>query len=90
MLRVSAKDVIEDAPEDKILVQGTIDLLIPDYANKTATVVDFKMSKLPAEAIAKRYRKQLELYALAAENGLGLRVDKKLIYVLGQDVILEV
>lgn len=90
MLRVSAKDVIEDGSDDKILVQGTVDLLIPDRVNGTATVVDFKMSKLPPERIAARYRKQLELYALAAENGLGLKVDKKLIYVLGQDVILEV
>lgn len=90
MLRVSAKDVLEDGPEDKVLVQGTIDLLIPDYANGTATVVDFKMSKLPPEKVAKRYRRQLELYAMAAENGLGLKVDKKLIYILGQDVVLEV
>ncbi len=90
MLRVSAKDVLEDGPDDKILVQGTVDLLIPDRANGTATVVDFKMSKLPPDTIAARYRKQLELYAMAAEKGLGLRVDKKLIYVLGQDVILEV
>ena len=90
MLRVSAKDVLDGGVEDKILIQGTIDLLIPDYDKKTATVVDFKMSKLPSEIVAKRYRKQLELYALAAENGLGLRVDKKIIYILDKDVILEV
>ena len=90
MLRVSAKDVIDGGPDDKILIQGTIDLLIPDRQNGTATVVDFKMSKLPPEVVAERYRKQLELYALAAENGLGLRVDKKLIYILGQDVVLQV
>lgn len=90
MLRVRAKDVLEDGPEDKILIQGTIDLLIPDYEKGTATVVDFKMSRLAPKEVEKRYRRQLELYALAAENGLGLKVDKKLIYILGQDVILEV
>ena len=90
MLRVRAKDVLEDGPEDKILVQGTIDLLIPDYKNGTATVVDFKMSRLAPETVAKRYRRQLELYAMAAENGLGLKVNKKLIYILGQDVVSEV
>ncbi len=90
MLRVRAKDVLGDGPEDKILVQGTIDLLIPDYKNGTATVVDFKMSRLAPETVAKRYRRQLELYAMAAENGLGLKVNKKLIYILGQDVVSEV
>lgn len=91
MLRVRAKDVLgEDAAEDKILVQGTIDLLIPDFAKGTATVVDFKMSKLPPERIAERYRRQLGLYALAAENGLGLKVEERLIYVLGKDLILHV
>lgn len=91
MLRVCAKDVLgDDAADDKILVQGTIDLLIPDNANGTATVVDFKMSKLPPDAIAARYRKQLALYALAVEKGLGLRVENRLIYVLGRDLILSV
>ena len=91
MLRVSAKDVLgDDAADDKILVQGTIDLLIPDNADGTATVVDFKMSKLPPDIVAARYRKQLELYALAVEKGLGLKVKDRLIYVLGRDLILHV
>ena len=90
MLRVKAKDVLDVDVEDMILVQGTIDLLIPDRVNGTATVVDFKMSRLAPSVIADKYRKQLQLYALAAERGLGLRVDKKLIYVLGQDVVLQV
>ena len=91
MLRVKAKDVLgENAPDDKILVQGTIDLLIEDRADGTATVVDFKMSKLPPDTVAARYRKQLELYALAVEKGLGFRVKEKLIYVLGRDLILHV
>lgn len=90
MLNVRACDVTDSDVEDKILIQGTIDLLIKDKATGEYIVVDFKMSKQNPCIIKERYEKQLNLYSMAVEKGLNVKVAKKLIYVLGQNVTIEV
>ena len=52
-------------------------------------LVDFKFSKKKKEEIIKRYRKQLDLYAMAIEECMNVKVDKKVIYVLGQNITIE-
>ncbi len=63
---------------EKILVQGKIDFLVID--GNSAVIIDYKHSSLSSSALAERYRKQLELYAYAAETVLGVKVTHRFIY----------
>lgn len=88
MLYMPACELTDTDAKDKILVQGTADLLIRD--GDGYILVDFKMSKKPPELVKSTYAKQLEIYALAVEKGMNAKVNKKIIYILGQDVTIEV
>lgn len=72
--------------QDKVLVQGVIDLLIID---KTVTLVDFKASYGNPNYLKEKYSKQLELYAKAVEKTMGHKVDKKIIYNILLDFTVE-
>ncbi len=61
--------------KEKIVLQGVVDLLILD--KDTAKIVDYKYSKLSKDGLAKKYYKQLELYAYAVEKALGKKVAVK-------------
>lgn len=92
MLHVQADEVLNNGIQDKILVQGVIDLVILDNNDKGETecvIVDFKKSSKPKEVIAKTYARQLDLYAKATEYCLDIKVARKLIYVFGQDIVVE-
>ena len=60
-----------------MLVQGVIDIMITDGEN--CTVIDYKTSN-PSTIVSGGYDLQLAVYRLAAENILGLKVTKTLIY----------
>lgn len=87
MLSVFADEIKRDAPRERVLVQGTIDLLI---LGERTVIVDFKRSRLPEPALKERYRKQLEIYKRAAEEALNIRVDIAALYVFGSDAMVTV
>lgn len=92
MLHVPADEVLNNGIQDKILVQGVIDLVILDNNDKgepVCVIVDFKKSSKPKETIAKTYARQLDLYTKATEYCLDIKVARKLIYVFGQDIVVE-
>lgn len=74
---------------DKVVVQGVIDLLAFGK-NKEVTLVDYKLSMSSPETIKTRYAEQIAVYALAVEKILRCKVTKKVIYILGQDKIVEI
>ena len=81
-LNIQAKEVFENDTEDSILVQGIIDLY---YINKNdqLILVDYKtdyINKGAEKILIERYKKQLELYKKALENGLQRNVEKMYIY----------
>ena len=82
-LEVTADRLNKDySKEDKILVQGIIDLY---YINKNNEVVlvDYKtdyVEKGEEEKIINRYKEQLELYKEAIEKSLDRKVSKVIIY----------
>lgn len=93
MLYVNADEILNNGVQDKILVQGVIDLVIldnNDNGEPVCVIVDFKKSSKPKEIIAKTYKSQLELYAKATEYCLDIKVMRKLIYVFGQDIVVEI
>ena len=74
--------------EQKVLVQGVIDLLIDK--GDSYVVVDFKTGSSNAEKLKERYSKQLELYAEGVEKILRKPVSEKIIYgvMTGTKVVL--
>ena len=75
-----AKDIINEDVDEKILVQGIIDLYYIDE-NDQMILVDYKTDfvKQEEELIAK-YKKQLEIYKQALQEATGKAVEKVYIY----------
>lgn len=90
MLCVPADKLFGGTATDNVLVQGTIDLIVFDRQRGETLLVDFKKTNKPTEQLRLRYSRQLELYAYAVEHGLGVKVDKKLLYVLGRNEVIEI
>ena len=87
MLNLPADEILDTQVKDSVLLQGTIDLFIQGRSQGGENLlVDFKFSGKSPEAIKERYRRQLELYAMAIEECLGEKVDKKIIFVLGRNI----
>ena len=63
--------------DDKVLVQGVIDLFIND---EQKIIVDFKNSLLKDEESIKKYKKQLYLYKSAVESVIGAKIDRVVLY----------
>ena len=66
--------------DEKIFIQGIIDLLFKDAAGKWI-LLDYKTDR-DAPDIADRYRIQIELYAAAVEALLNITVAEKYLYLL--------
>ncbi|MGN0789245.1 MAG: UvrD-helicase domain-containing protein [Christensenellales bacterium] len=82
VLDIPACEVLDGVvTDDKILLQGTIDLLIE--LPEGYVIVDFKYSSKSDEEIKRTYAKQLELYQLAVESCSRKRVVGKYIVVIG-------
>ena len=75
--------------DEKILLQGVIDLIVEE--DDGFTVVDYKASSAPDETLTARYKTQLDLYAYCAEKILNKKCKKKLIYkiFLGKTIEIE-
>lgn len=78
MMYKSARDVSDGfQTDDKVLVQGVIDLFI-DGDEKI--IVDFKYSMLNDKDMLIKYKKQLELYKKAVESTFSVKIDKIMLY----------
>lgn len=67
-----ARDVLDTAAEDKVLVQGAIDLLA--VTRRGVKIIDYKFVRLTAEGIRDKYARQLALYKKAVSLILGVDV----------------
>ena len=66
--------------DEKIFIQGIIDLLFKDAAGKWV-LLDYKTDH-DSENIAERYKIQIELYAAAVEALLKIKVAEKYLYLI--------
>lgn len=65
--------------EDKVLVQGVVDLVIFD--KNEITIVDYKTNVVSSMDILKeKYSRQLQIYAKAMEESFKMPVKNKVIY----------
>lgn len=88
LVNVPANMLYDAMSEEPVLLQGVIDLLA--VKDGKAVIVDYKYSSLNAESMKKRYKKQLELYAYAAEKILGVKTERKIILNLYSGETAEV
>lgn len=85
-LYTKACDVLDTDVEDKVLVQGTIDLLI---VGEEVWIVDYKKSDESDLVLLERYKMQLKLYSIAVQKGIGRKVDKAMLFVIGSGKVIE-
>jgi len=86
LVNAKANMVLDVNTETEVLMQGVIDLLFLD--GDKAKIVDYKYSRLNAESLKKKYRKQLDLYAFAVQKILGVKkVEKAIVSLLSGEVI---
>ena len=77
------------ASDDKIFIQGIIDVLFKD--ERGLVLLDYKTDRVDdIELIRQKYRLQIDLYASAVESILGTTVDEKFIFLLSQDTLISV
>lgn len=77
---MEAKEVVKEEVDEKILVQGIIDLYYIDK-DDNMILVDYKTDFVQKEEeLVIKYRKQLEIYKRALEEATGKTVDKTYIY----------
>ena len=77
MLNLPANELFDTSVTDKILIQGTIDLLIMGEKN---IIVDFKNSSKTGKDLINSYKKQLYYYKMAVETSFGVKIDDLVIY----------
>ena len=81
-INIPAKEIYKENVEEKVLVQGIIDLY---YITKEdeLILVDFKTDYVPnndEKILANKYNLQLKLYKKALESATGKQVNKTFIY----------
>lgn len=86
MLYIPANKILDTPLTDKVLLQGTIDMLILGELN---ILVDFKLSEHTPKFVQQKYAKQIQLYQLAAETCLNIKLDHKYIYLIGQNQLIQ-
>ncbi len=85
MMYVPHNQIVEGGVEDKILIQGVIDLIVVKGDN--ATIIDYKLTSIKNPAkLKQKYATQLKCYAYATQNALGKNVSQKILYSFLQEM----
>ena len=78
MMYIPYNEIVNSDIQDKVLVQGVVDLII-EYEN-SITIVDYKFSKLRIATLKEKYEEQLQLYKKAVEKAFNKKVEHIFIY----------
>lgn len=88
LMKVRHSDIVDGGQEQKILVQGIVDLFLID--DEGITLIDYKTNKVSTlENLAKMYATQMRLYALALEKGYGKKVKNIYLYSFDKDCLVD-
>lgn len=83
MLKIPASEIMDTDIKDEVLLQGTIDMLIQGKEN---ILVDYKRTAIKDNnKIIDLYIRQIDLYTLAVERIMGIKIDKRIIYLFGRN-----
>lgn len=86
MMLIPYNKVVESDIEDKILIQGIVDLLIEK--ENSIVLVDYKFSRLDAETLKEKYQEQLRLYKIALESAYNKPVEETYIYSINSGELI--
>ena len=78
MMFVPYNEVVSSDVEDKVLIQGVVDLIIEK--ENSVILIDYKFSSLPAKVLKEKYAEQLRLYKFAIEEAFKKPVESMFIY----------
>ena len=73
LMRLKACEIKADAPDDEIIFQGAIDLLVTGGGYE---VIDYKYSVLSDSALKEKYAVQIDLYKKAVARVAGVREEE--------------
>lgn len=89
LMKVKHSEVVENGSDQKILVQGVVDLYIDD--GEAITLIDYKTNRgLDENTLAKMYSTQMRLYAIALEKATGKRVNNIYLYSFDHDKLIDI
>ena len=87
VMKVPYSTVVNSNIDDKILVQGIVDLIILGEKN---IIIDYKLTSIfDDEVLKSKYFEQLKLYRLAVENGLNLHIDEVYLFNLNKNKLIK-
>ncbi len=78
MMWVPYCDVVKSDIQDKVLIQGVVDLIVEK--EKSIILVDYKFSSLNGQVLKEKYAEQLRLYKMAIEKAFNKPVEQMFIY----------
>ena len=90
-INLKSKDIYDNDSDDNILVQGIIDLYYINQNNEII-LVDYKTDRVnqgEENKLIEKYSKQLEIYTKALSQALCKNVDKKFIYSVHLNKLIE-
>ncbi len=88
MMYVNQNEIIKNGSEEKILVQGVIDLLSLGAKN---IIVDYKLTSiLDNEKLVKKYKTQLLLYKKAVEKAFKIKIDELYLYNFNKFELIKI
>ncbi len=86
MMYVPYSELVDSKTNDKVLVQGVVDLIIE--RDESIDIVDYKFSRLPIKTLKERYIEQLKLYKKAVELAYKKKVEHMYIYSIETGEVL--
>ena len=88
MMYVPQCEVVSGGSNDKILIQGIIDLLSLGEKN---IIIDYKLSSIKnVNKLAEIYKTQLKLYKLAVIKAFNISVDSVYLYNFNTEEMIEI
>lgn len=88
LMKVRHSEIVEGGNQQKILVQGVIDLFLID--DEGITLIDYKTNKINAvNDLAKMYATQMKLYSIALEKAYGKQVKNVYLYSFDKDCLVD-
>ena len=88
IMKAKIKEIFSSKSDDEVLLQGAVDLLCLGEEN---ILIDYKFTNQKnKEKIIKKYKKQIELYSLAIEKAFKIKLNKKYIFSLKNNDLIEI
>ena len=87
MMYVPHKEIIENGSDEKILIQGVVDLILFGEKN---VLIDYKYTlNINEEVIKQRYNMQLKIYRRAIESAINKKIDEVYILLINSGKLLK-